>query len=382
MHLIILAGGRNSRIQTKKALLSVGGRPIIERIIAKLGPVTEGTLIVTGDAEAFVFTGAATTADLYPGKGPLGGLHAGLAASPSELNLAVACDLPFVSPELAAFLQKEAEGHPEADAVLPVWERGREPLFAVYRKRAAGVLAERLEADDLRLSRLSSVLSAREVEVTGWARTRGIDLERAFWNVNTWAEWREAEAAAATETERPAPPVVAVVGWQDSGKTTVTAALVRELSQRGLRVAVIKHDPHGHETDRPGKDTYVHRQAGAVATALAGPELFTLWERPAGPLTLAAAARRLPPVDLVLAEGWKGEAVPRVAVVRPEARGEAPALLGPGEVVAVVGEPGVAREVFGEALTGLNPVPPIYGPSAMPALADRLVDRFDLRRNL
>ncbi|HHW14914.1 MAG TPA: molybdopterin-guanine dinucleotide biosynthesis protein B, partial [Firmicutes bacterium] len=349
MHLIILAGGRNSRIQTKKALLSVGGRPIIERIIARLRPVTEGALIVTGDPEAFAFTGAATTADVYPGKGPLGGLHAGLAASPSECSLVVACDLPFVSPELAAFLRQEAEEHPEADAVLPVWERGREPLFAVYRKRAAGALAERLEADDLRLSRLGSAIPVREVEVTGWARNRGIDLARAFWNVNTWAEWREAEAASEKERDT-LPPVVAVVGWQDAGKTTVAAALVQELSRRGFRVGVVKHDPHGHETDQPGKDTYVHRQAGAVATALAGRELLTLWERLAEPPSLADAVRRLPPVDLVLAEGWKGEAVPRVLVVRRGARGEASALLGPGEVVAAVGEPDVIGEVLGEAL--------------------------------
>lgn len=343
MQLIILAGGRNSRIQTKKALLSVGGKPIIERIVERLRPVVEGCLIVTGDPEAFAFLGLPSTADRYPGKGPLGGLEAGLAASPEELNLVVACDLPFVSAELAGFLAREAEEHPEADALVPSWEKGQEPLFAVYRKRVAAVLAERLQLGELRLGRLSEALSMRQVEVGEWAETRGVDLGRAFWNVNTWAEWREAEGAAQAEAglrtgAAPPPPVVAVVGWHDSGKTTLTSALVRELSRAGLRVAVIKHDPHGHETDVPGKDTYVHRQAGAVVTALAGPALVTTWHRLETPPTLHSIIQGLPPVDFVLAEGWKGEDVPRVVVAHqtPSTPSGGLATLMAGEVLAVV----------------------------------------------
>ncbi|MDI6872011.1 MAG: molybdopterin-guanine dinucleotide biosynthesis protein B [Bacillota bacterium] len=378
MHLIILAGGRNSRIQTKKALLSVGGRPIIERIITRLQPVVEGCLIVTGDPEAYAFTGAPTTADRYPGKGPLGGLEAGLAASPAELNLVVACDLPFVSAELAAHLGREAEAHPEADALVPSWEKGQEPLFAVYRKRAAGALAGRLESGDLRLGRLNTAISVLEIEVTEWARRHGVDLQRAFWNVNTWEEWREAEAAAQREAAEAvregSPPLLAVVGWQEAGKTSVTSALVREFSRTGLRVAVVKHDPHGHETDTPGKDTYVHRESGAEVTVLAGPQLVTTWWRVKEPLSLAVLVRQSPPVDLVLAEGWKGEPVPRVVVVRPEARGDGRALLGPGEVLAVVGEGEEARRVSAALAT---PVP-VFAPGETAALATHLRQRLGL----
>lgn len=380
MHLIILAGGRNSRIQTKKALLSVGGRPIIERIITRLSPVVEGCLIVTGDPEAFAFTGAPTTSDRYPGKGPLGGLEAGLAASPGEYNLVAACDLPFVSAELAVHLRQEAEAHPAADAVVPRWEKGREPLFALYRKRAAEALAERLAAGDLRLGHLGSAISVREVDVTGWAARHGVDLDRAFWNVNTWAEWREAEAAAREEGEPAAgPPVLAIVGWQDSGKTTLTTALIREFHQANLRVAVIKHDPHGHETDSPGKDTYLHRQAGAEVTVLAGPGLLTTWEVIEAPPALTTLARRLPPVDLVLAEGWKGEAVPRVVVLRRAgcAGGTAedrPAPLARGEVVAVVGEAAEAAAF----IAGLPGTPQTFAPDEARALAAFLRRRLGL----
>lgn len=365
VQLIILAGGRNSRIQTKKALLSVGGKPIIERIVERLRPIVEGCTLVTGDPEAFAFLGLASTADRYPGKGPLGGLEAGLTASPEELNLVVACDLPFVSLELAGYLAREAEEHPEADAVVPSWEKGQEPLFAVYRRRVAAVLAERLQLGDLRLGRLSQVLNIRQAEVGQWASARGIDLRRAFWNVNTWAEWREAEGAAQAETGVGAggttlPPVVAVVGWQDSGKTTLTSALIRGLSRAGLRVAVVKHDPHGHETDVPGKDTYLHRQAGAVITALAGPGLLTTWRPQAQPPTLKSVVEGLPPVDFVLAEGWKGEDVPRLVVARqtPSAPPEGLASLMQGEVLAVVDGASTEEEVA--------------------ALVERLMRRFGL----
>jgi molybdopterin-guanine dinucleotide biosynthesis protein MobB len=378
VNLIILAGGRNSRIQTRKALLSVGGRPLVERIVERLRPVADGCLIVTGDPEAFAFLGVPTTADRYPGKGPLGGLEAGLHASTAELNLAVACDLPFVSPDLALHLRWEAEAHPEADAVIPRWAKGREPLFAIYRKRVAGALAGRLEAGDLRLGHLDSAVALREVEVGPWAGEHGIDLEQAFCNINTWAEWEKAEVVARNEAAAPAgPPLVLVVGWQDAGKTTVTAALVREFSRAGLRVAVIKHDPHGHETDTPGKDTYLHRQAGAVATMLASPRLVTTWQREEKPLPLPLLARRLPPVDLILAEGWKEEAFPRVVVIRPEASpGPVEALWGPGEVLAVVGGPAEAAGLVG----GSGGPPPVFAPDEAPALAAFLLDRLGVGR--
>ncbi|MGE5552851.1 MAG: molybdopterin-guanine dinucleotide biosynthesis protein B [Betaproteobacteria bacterium] len=375
MHLIILAGGRNSRIQTRKALLSIGGRPIIERIVERLRPVVEGGLIVTADPEAFAFLNLPTTSDRYPGRGPLGGLEAGLHAAPAELNLVVACDMPFVAPELAAYLRQQAEADPTADAAIPTWEKGKEPLFAIYRKRAAGALAARLETGDLRLGHLDSAIVVRETDVSDWARRSGVDLKRAFCNVNTWDDWRKAEAAAQREEAQVnSPPLVAVVGWQNAGKTTVTAALVRELSRAGLRVAVVKHDPHGHETDLPGKDTHVHRQAGAAVTMLAGPTLLTTWERAEGPLPLTALARRLPPVDLILAEGWKSEAVPRIAVVRPAAGGPAEALSGPGEVIAVVGGGAEAAAV----VAGLADPPPVFRPDDLKGLAAFLLARFGL----
>ena len=70
---------------------------------------------------------------------------------------------------------------------------------------------------------------------------------------------------------RTIPPVVSIVGYSGSGKTTLIEKLISALKQRGLRVGTIKHDVHGFEMDRPGKDSWRHKQAGASATIITSP---------------------------------------------------------------------------------------------------------------
>jgi molybdopterin-guanine dinucleotide biosynthesis protein B len=111
-----------------------------------------------------------------------------------------------------------------------------------------------------------------------------------------------------------APPIVAVSGPSGAGKTRLLSRLIPALARRGIAVAVVKHTGHRHAFDRRGKDTEVLRRAGAVAAAIEGPEEMALFGPAAG--GLRALARLLPPVDLVLAEGWKGAAVPRIEVHR------------------------------------------------------------------
>lgn len=110
------------------------------------------------------------------------------------------------------------------------------------------------------------------------------------------------------------PPVVAVSGPSGVGKTRLLARLIPALGRRGLSVAVVKHTRHAHAFDRSGKDTEVLRRAGALAAAIEGPEEMALFGPPAG--GLQGLLRHLPPVDLVLAEGFRGEPLPRIEVHR------------------------------------------------------------------
>lgn len=110
------------------------------------------------------------------------------------------------------------------------------------------------------------------------------------------------------------PPVVAVSGPSGAGKTRLLARLVPALARRGVSCAVVKHTRHPHAFDRPGKDTDVLRRAGAVAAAISGPA-GTAWFGPSVP-GLEALVALLPPVRLVLAEGFREARVPRVEVHR------------------------------------------------------------------
>jgi len=110
------------------------------------------------------------------------------------------------------------------------------------------------------------------------------------------------------------PDVVAVSGRSGSGKTRLLSRLIPALARRGVSCAVVKHTRHPHAFDRPGKDTDVLRRAGAVAAAIAGPAEMAWF----GPATggLDALVALMPPVRIVLAEGFRDAPVPRIEVHR------------------------------------------------------------------
>jgi molybdopterin-guanine dinucleotide biosynthesis adapter protein len=101
--------------------------------------------------------------------------------------------------------------------------------------------------------------------------------------------------------------VMGIVGWKNSGKTTLVVGLVEHLSARGLGVSTVKHAHHRVEIDRPGKDSHRHRMAGACEVMLATSERFALFHELKGAPEpeLPELLARMSPVDLVLVEGFK-----------------------------------------------------------------------------
>jgi len=111
-----------------------------------------------------------------------------------------------------------------------------------------------------------------------------------------------------------------VIGWKNAGKTTLVERLVAQFVSRGLRVSTIKHVHHDVDLDRPGKDTYRHRTAGAHEVILASAQRFALMgEHRAGEPPLTDMLARLAPVDLVLVEGYKRDLHPKIEVWRKAA---------------------------------------------------------------
>ena len=113
--------------------------------------------------------------------------------------------------------------------------------------------------------------------------------------------------------------VFGIAGWSGSGKTTLLEKLIPCLTARGLRVSVIKHAHHGFDLDRPGKDSWRHREAGACQVLMLSGERWVLMHelRGAPEPGLDEQLRLLEPCDLVLIEGYKAAAVPKIEVHRP-----------------------------------------------------------------
>ena len=112
-------------------------------------------------------------------------------------------------------------------------------------------------------------------------------------------------------------PIVSIVGKSDSGKTTLIEKLIPVLKSRGYRVATVKHDVHGFEMDREGKDTYRHFHSGADAVLISSPNKMALIKRVQEALTLDEIVSRYhPDMDIVITEGFKRLDKPKIEVFR------------------------------------------------------------------
>ncbi len=132
--------------------------------------------------------------------------------------------------------------------------------------------------------------------------------------------------------------VLGLAGWSGSGKTTLLTAMLPLLRARGLRVSTVKHAHHGFDMDRPGKDSYRHREAGAHEVLVASGARWALLHELDGPEPgLESLLARLSPVDLVLVEGFKTSDYPKLEVHRP-ALGQPPIWPGRRDIVAVVSD--------------------------------------------
>jgi molybdopterin-guanine dinucleotide biosynthesis adapter protein len=122
------------------------------------------------------------------------------------------------------------------------------------------------------------------------------------------------------------PRVYGIAGWKNSGKTGLVVRLVAELTARGYRVSTIKHAHHDFDIDRPGADSYRHREAGAHEVALVSGNRFAIMHemRNEPEPSLDEILPRLAPCDLVLIEGYKREPVQKIEVRRREATRQAP----------------------------------------------------------
>ncbi len=118
-------------------------------------------------------------------------------------------------------------------------------------------------------------------------------------------------------------PVIGIAGVSNSGKTTVVTELIRQLASKGHNVGTIKHDGHGFEMDHPGKDTYLHRVAGAKGVAIASRGQYSIIRQtPEKEIELQTLINQYADMDVILVEGYKFSDVPKFEVIRKERSSE------------------------------------------------------------
>jgi len=195
----VLAGGRSLRMGVDKTLLDVDGQPLVARVAGAVGEVCAETLVITNRPDALAEAGLGADVrvlqDEVAYQGPLGGLVTALASASHDWMLAVAADMPHLTPGIVRALWELRDG---ADAVVPVTEKGREPLLALYRVAACLPAAREVLATGRR--RPVAVFSkVTTVEVPADA-LRSVDPDlRSLINVNTPADLIEARDNAEGE---------------------------------------------------------------------------------------------------------------------------------------------------------------------------------------
>lgn len=165
--------------------------------------------------------------------------------------------------------------------------------------------------------------------------------------------------------------IFGLAGWSGSGKTTLLVRLIPELVRRGISVSTLKHAHHAFDVDKPGKDSYEHRAAGATEVLISSANRFALMHelRGAPEPTVEELVARLSPVDLVIIEGYKAHAHDKLEIHRP-----------------ALGKPLLAAEDrHVVAVASDVPIPDLHVPlldlGNLPAIADFVVTHCGLARS-
>ncbi|MHB9150396.1 MAG: molybdopterin-guanine dinucleotide biosynthesis protein B [Thermoleophilia bacterium] len=359
MALAIQCGGESRRMGGDKALLPFAGGTLLEWVRDRVTPLFEHVFIVARDVSQYGHVGLPVVTDALQTRGSAVGVYTAIAASPEEHVLCLACDMPFVPAEVLLAL---AEGKADYQVYVPRHGDYMQPLCAVYSRSAGIAYHEFLMAGRRRIDSLYPEVSTGYFDV---GDGRYGDPDTIFMNVNTPVELEAARRRAeqesgahatpatppltvsvpdppeealgtSAEPSHPSPlshlsprirsfmervpvPTVSFVGKKKSGKTTVLEGVIAELARRGRRVAVFKHDLHGFDVDIPGTDSYRLREAGAMVAGISSPEMYVLVHKPRTEPGLEGLIARIgESVDVVITEGFKREAAPKVEISRRE----------------------------------------------------------------
>ena len=182
----ILAGGRSRRMGCDKALLPVGGVPMLQRVIDAAQSLSNQRILVSNHSERHASFGWPLLADAFPDAGPLGGLATALRHATTSHLLLLACDMPFLTPGLLHHLIEQAGSH---QAVVPDSDDGLQPLCAVYTCSIAPLVEASIAAGQLGVRKFVAQLDTHIIPPCEWQLFAG--ETHPFANLNTPEEYHQ-----------------------------------------------------------------------------------------------------------------------------------------------------------------------------------------------
>lgn len=319
---VILAGGQGKRIGGAKGLQTLQGRTLIDWVLSTIRSQSKEILINVNNAhEDYARFGYPVIADQISGwVGPLAGLHAAMHCARHDWIACVPCDTPFLPddllPRLLAAVSQDA-----TEAAVAVANGKMQPTIGLYHKSLLPSLDAYLRSGGRKVSDWLNTLRLSEVI---------FDNAKLFININSQQDLLQAgqlmaeplacmkDATSAMSDTK----IIGFAGYSGSGKTTLLEKVIPLLTAQGLRIAVIKHAHHDFDIDKPGKDTFRHRQAGAGEVMIISGHRWALMHelRNEAEPSMEELCARFSPCDLILAEGYKCATIPKLEVFREENR--------------------------------------------------------------
>ena len=307
--LLIIAGGRSSRLGVDKRFVEVGGVGLLETILRKASKVNFAKKFLCVEDELPVLKELATQygvrllVDEIKNSGPLSALSTGLSTVETAWNLAVSADMPFFEFATVSALTGKFS---EVQAVLSEVGGRVQPLAGFYRRELSTFFKREV------LSGQRKIMSAVKKIPHEFA---AVEDSANFFNVNTVGELKLARGRAAN-LRREIPIITVTAPESGTGKTTFIERLTERLTLRGVKVGVIKSDAHGFNLDMSGKDSYRFQKAGARSVAVVSQTGWFLVNRTSKYAELNTLIQSMKGVDIIFTETRTHGIFPAVALWR------------------------------------------------------------------
>ena len=319
---VILAGGKGRRMGGKeKGLINLLDRPLISYVLEKVsGKAAPIALNINTNFEKFKNFGYEILEDPLKGHlGPLVGILASLNWAKNikqKWVLTLPCDTPFLPQNLIESLLKVKNENPDVDLVVAKSRGFNHPVIALWKTDNNLILKKAIEEGIRKIDIFTSQLKTAHVNFDE------IDESKSdpFTNLNS-----PKDLIIAMQILGKLPPIFGLAGWSGSGKTTLCAKLIKNFTKIGINVGTLKHAHHKFDIDKPGKDSYNLRKAGARPMIISSKERFALIqendneeEKSLFEMLEIFAKSPLNKCDVIIVEGYKNENIPKLEVFRRE----------------------------------------------------------------